>query len=348
VPLIIDKGWEWYAGIGTEGSKGTKIFSLVGKINNTGLVEVPMGVPLREIIFDIGGGIPGGKKFKAVQTGGPSGGCIPEEMLDLPVDFRRAGQGGLHDGLGGMIVMDEGTCMVDIARYFLDFLKEESCGKCVPCREGIARSPGDPEPDLRRQWPAGGYGSAGGAVAKQSRTFPCAPWAGRRPTPCSRPSSTFAASTRPTSTTSAARRGSASRSSSTGSIPIFAPAAVPAFGSAPSRVSTGEKKAPHVINICSCIKCGACYDVCRFQAIVIRSGEVQPVPAAWRRTDERPDQGPIDGHEALVRTRTPRSWRPLPSWVSRSRPCATTRSWSPTAPAACARWRSWSGAGRGW
>lgn len=140
VPLIIDKGWEWYASIGTEGSKGTKIFSLVGKVNNTGLVEVPMGITLREIIFDIGGGIPGGKKFKAVQTGGPSGGCIPESLLDLPVDFDELSKVGSMMGSGGMIVMDEHTCMVDVARYFLDFLREESCGKCTPCREGISRS----------------------------------------------------------------------------------------------------------------------------------------------------------------------------------------------------------------
>jgi NADH:ubiquinone oxidoreductase subunit F (NADH-binding)/(2Fe-2S) ferredoxin/NAD-dependent dihydropyrimidine dehydrogenase PreA subunit len=140
VPHIINRGLEWYTNIGTEGSKGTKIFSLVGKVNNTGLVEVPMGTTLREIIFDIGGGIPGGKKFKAVQTGGPSGGCIPESMLDMPVDFDELTKVGSMMGSGGMIVMDEHTCMVDIARYFLNFLREESCGKCTPCREGIARS----------------------------------------------------------------------------------------------------------------------------------------------------------------------------------------------------------------
>lgn len=140
VPHIVRRGWEWYASIGTEGSKGTKIFSLVGKVNNTGLVEVPMGITLREIIFDIGGGVPDGKAFKAVQTGGPSGGCIPESLLDLPVDFDELTKVGSMMGSGGMIVMDEDTCMVDVARYFLNFLREESCGKCTPCREGIARS----------------------------------------------------------------------------------------------------------------------------------------------------------------------------------------------------------------
>ncbi len=139
VPLIVNNGADWYSRIGTEKSKGTGIFSLVGKINNTGLVEIPMGTPLREIIYDVGGGIPNGKKFKAVQTGGPSGGCIPEELLDLPVDFERLTEAGSMMGSGGMIVMDENTCMVDMARYFLDFLQDESCGKCFPCREGIKR-----------------------------------------------------------------------------------------------------------------------------------------------------------------------------------------------------------------
>ena len=137
VPLIFERGVDWYTKIGTEGSKGTKIFSLVGKINNTGLVEVSMGMPLREIIFDIGGGIPDGKKFKAVQTGGPSGGCIPESLIDLPVDYDKLYEVGSMMGSGGMIIMDENTCMVDVAKYFIAFLTEESCGKCVPCREGL-------------------------------------------------------------------------------------------------------------------------------------------------------------------------------------------------------------------
>ncbi len=137
VPLIINKGADWFTRFGTEGSTGTKIFSLVGKINNTGLVEVPMGITLRDIIYKVGGGIPGGKKFKAVQTGGPSGGCIPEDKLDMKVDFDELTKAGSMMGSGGMIVMDEDTCMVDVARYFLDFLSDESCGKCVPCREGI-------------------------------------------------------------------------------------------------------------------------------------------------------------------------------------------------------------------
>jgi NADH-quinone oxidoreductase subunit F len=139
VPIIINKGAAWYSRIGTDGSKGTKIFSLVGKINNTGLVEVPMGITLREIIYDIGGGIPAGREFKAVQTGGPSGGCIPRELLDLPIDYESLTKAGSIMGSGGMIIMDEKTCMVDVAKYFLNFLRDESCGKCISCREGTQR-----------------------------------------------------------------------------------------------------------------------------------------------------------------------------------------------------------------
>ncbi|MEW6381490.1 MAG: NADH-quinone oxidoreductase subunit NuoF [bacterium] len=139
IPIIMDRGATWFTSFGTEGSKGTKVFSLVGKINNTGLVEVPMGTTLRQIIFDIGGGIPNNKKFKAVQTGGPSGGCLPEQLLDLTIDFDKLTEVGSMMGSGGMIVMDENTCMVDVARYFLTFLQDESCGKCVPCREGITQ-----------------------------------------------------------------------------------------------------------------------------------------------------------------------------------------------------------------
>jgi NADP-reducing hydrogenase subunit HndC len=137
IPMIINLGAEEFATIGTENSKGTKVFSLVGKVVNTGLVEVPMGTTLREIIFDIGGGIQNKRQFKAVQTGGPSGGCIPESLLDLPVDFDSLTQAGSMMGSGGLIVMDDRTCMVDVARYYVNFLAEESCGKCVPCREGI-------------------------------------------------------------------------------------------------------------------------------------------------------------------------------------------------------------------
>ncbi|UCE62203.1 MAG: NAD(P)H-dependent oxidoreductase subunit E [Phycisphaerales bacterium] len=137
VPWIINEGAEKFATLGTGKSTGTKAFSLVGKVKNTGLVEVPMGITLREIIFEIGGGIIGDRPFKAVQTGGPSGGCLPEDKLDLPVDFDTLTEAGSMMGSGGMIVMDDRTCMVDTARYFLEFLVDESCGKCIPCREGV-------------------------------------------------------------------------------------------------------------------------------------------------------------------------------------------------------------------
>jgi NADH:ubiquinone oxidoreductase subunit F (NADH-binding)/(2Fe-2S) ferredoxin/ferredoxin len=136
VPVVINKGPAWYAGTGTDKSKGTCVFALTGKIANSGLIEVPMGIPLRRIIYEIGGGIPGGKKFKAVQTGGPSGGCLPETYLDQPVDYESLTAAGSMMGSGGMVVMDEDTCMVDVARYFLSFTQLESCGKCIPCRWG--------------------------------------------------------------------------------------------------------------------------------------------------------------------------------------------------------------------
>jgi NADH-quinone oxidoreductase subunit F len=137
IGAIIDRGGEWFASMGTERSKGTKAFSLVGKVKNTGLIELPMGTTLRHIIYDIGGGILNDRPFKAVQTGGPSGGCVPEELLDLPVDYEELTKAGSMMGSGGMIVMDDRTCMVDVARFFLAFLEEESCGKCTPCREGL-------------------------------------------------------------------------------------------------------------------------------------------------------------------------------------------------------------------
>src|SRR5262249_52257981 len=141
VEPILRHGADWFAAIGTEKSKGTKVFALSGRVSRTGLIEVPMGTSLREIVFDIGGGIPDGKRFKAVQTGGPSGGCIPEEHLDLPVDYESLTQLGTIMGSGGMIVMDETSSMVDVARYFMEFSMTESCGKFVPCSVGSVHPP---------------------------------------------------------------------------------------------------------------------------------------------------------------------------------------------------------------
>jgi NADH-quinone oxidoreductase subunit F len=139
VPAIIRNGWKWFSSIGTEKSKGTKVFALAGKIVNNGLIEVPMGTNLGEVIFDVGGGVPGGKKFKAAQTGGPSGGCIPAQHLNVPIDYESLSELGTIMGSGGLVIMDEDTCMVDLAKFFLDFIKDESCGKCTACRSGTAR-----------------------------------------------------------------------------------------------------------------------------------------------------------------------------------------------------------------
>ena len=155
VPLIINKGADWYSKIGTAGSKGTMIFSLVGKINNSGLVEVPMGITLREMIYDIGGGIPGGKKFKAVQTGGPSGGCIPEQYLDTPVDFDELTKLGSMMGSGGMIVMDEDNCMVDVARYFIEFPQRRVLRQVHPLPRRPLQAERDSQPDYPRRRRAG-------------------------------------------------------------------------------------------------------------------------------------------------------------------------------------------------
>ncbi len=268
VPAILLKGSQWFSQLGTDHSKGTKVFSLVGKIKNTGLVEVPMGTSLRSIIYDIGGGIPKKKAFKAVQTGGPSGGCIPDEFLDLGVDYNELGKVGSIMGSGGMIVMDQDTCMVDVARYFLDFLKEESCGQCNPCREGIKRMlevlnricEGDGrEGDIEllqelggmvRNFSLCGLGtSAPNPVLTTIRYFRDEYEAHIRDKKCP------AGVCKPlfhyeidgdacTGCTLCARK-------------------------CPQEAITGEKKNPHELDQEKCIKCGICYEVCKFNAILI-------------------------------------------------------------------------------
>jgi len=279
VPLIVNKGWEWYASIGTAGSKGTKIFSLVGKINNTGLVEVPMGTTLRQIIFDIGGGIPGGKAFKAVQTGGPSGGCIPEGMLDMPVDFDELTKVGSMMGSGGMIVMDETTCMVDIARYFLEFLKEESCGKCVPCREGIARS----LEILNRI--CGGQGRPGDIalleeLSETLQEFSLCQLGKTAPNPVLSTLRFFGDEYRAHIEEHRCPAGVCKSLIEYWIDPEQCSGCGACVRACPQETITGVKKEPHVLIRERCIKCGACYDVCRFNAVVIRSGEAQPALAA--------------------------------------------------------------------
>jgi len=274
VPQIINNGAAWFSAIGTEKSKGTKIFSLVGKINNTGLVEVPMGIKLRDIIYAIGGGIPGGKKFKAVQTGGPSGGCIPESMIDLPVDYDELVKAGSMMGSGGMIVMDEDTCMVDVARYFLNFLKGESCGKCVPCREGIkqmlsileriCRGEGTEE-DIPTLEEMGQYlkdtalcalgQTAANPVLTTLKYFRPEYEAHIREKRC------------PAGVCKALFRYRIDEAACTGCMACAK--------QCPVKAISGERKTPHVIDGKTCITCGVCFDACRFSAIrKVRAVEV--------------------------------------------------------------------------
>ncbi len=267
VPLIINKGADWYSQVGTEKSKGTKIFSLVGKINNTGLVEVPMGMPLREIIYHIGGGIPGGKRFKAVQTGGPSGGCIPESLLDLPVDFEALTKAGSMMGSGGMIVMDEDTCMVDVAKYFLSFLEGESCGKCVPCREGVRRArqiltritagEGRDEDvdileDLALTLTDGAlcaFGtSAANPVLSTIRYFRDEYDAHIKDRRC------------PAGVCLALIEYHIDPEKCTGCTRCVR--------DCPQDAISGEKRQPHILDVGKCIKCGSCFEVCKFEAVI--------------------------------------------------------------------------------
>jgi NADH:ubiquinone oxidoreductase subunit F (NADH-binding)/NAD-dependent dihydropyrimidine dehydrogenase PreA subunit len=268
VPVIIARGAQWYAGIGTGNSKGTKVFALVGKVKNVGLIEVPMGLTLRQVIEEIGGGVPEGATFKAVQTGGPSGGCIPEKLLDLPVDFDELTKVGSMMGSGGMIVMDDRTCMVDVARYFLAFLKDESCGKCIPCREGTAQmyeilnricegngKPGDIEllRDLATVMTDGSLCALGTSAANPVLTtleyFADEYEAHIRDKKC------------PANVCRALISYAVIADNCTG---CAACAAICPVGAA-----TGTRKQPHEIDQEICIKCGLCEDACKFNAIAV-------------------------------------------------------------------------------
>jgi NADH-quinone oxidoreductase subunit F len=268
VPTIINRGAQWYSGIGTEGSQGTKIFSLVGKINNTGLVEVPMGITLREIIYDIGGGMPGGKKFKAVQTGGPSGGCIPESLIDLPVDFDKLKEVGSIMGSGGMIVMDESTCMVDVARYFVKFLTEESCGKCVPCREGLERML-DILTDITE-----GNGKEesielleelGGIIKETSL---CA-LGGTAPNPVLSTIRYFVEEYEAHIKNHRCPAGVCKALITFTIDEDLCNGCRKCARSCPQEAISGAKKQPHKIDQAMCIKCGLCSDNCKFNAVIV-------------------------------------------------------------------------------
>ena len=268
VPFIINKGAEWYQNIGTENSKGTKIFSLVGKINNTGLVEIPMGMTLREIIEDIGGGTPAGSTFKAVQTGGPSGGCIPEQYLDMPIDFDALTKIGSMMGSGGMIVMDDRTCMVDVARYFLKFLEGESCGKCVPCREGVRRMR-EILDDICE-----GRGREGDVELLESLSHAiidgslCALGA-TAPNPVLSTIKYFREEYNahiqekkcPAGVCKELIRYKINEENCTG-CGVCAKLC-------PAECISGEKKQPHVIDQDKCIKCGSCRESCKFDAVIV-------------------------------------------------------------------------------
>jgi len=271
VPFIINNGADWFRDMGTENSKGTKIFSLVGNVNNTGLVEVPMGMTLREIIYDIGGGIPNGKKFKAVQTGGPSGGCIPETQLDLPVDFDELNKVGSMMGSGGMIVMDEDTCMVDIARYFIKFLSDESCGKCIPCREG-----------LRHMLRILNDITAGKATEEDIKLLEELSKTVQEASLCA------LGQTAPNPVLSTLKyfrdeyeahlRGECPAKVCKELIQYHIdPEKCKGCGlclkKCPTGAISGQKKGVHTIDIGKCIKCGACLEVCKFDAVSKQSGE---------------------------------------------------------------------------
>jgi len=267
IPLIINNGADWYSAIGTESSKGTKVFSLVGKINNTGLVEVPMGMTLREIIFDIGGGIPDDKAFKAVQTGGPSGGCIPESFIDLPVDYDRLTEVGSMMGSGGMIVMDEDTCMVDVARYFINFLMEESCGKCVPCREGLLRM-GEILTDITE---GRGRMEDLDLIQDLSEVLKDASLCGlgkTAPNPVMSTLKYFRDEYEAHIKDHKCPAGVCTELITYSIVAGNCTGCGLCLKKCPAEAITGETKQPHVLDAGKCIKCGICYDVCKFDAVI--------------------------------------------------------------------------------
>ena len=267
IPQIILKGAQWFASMGTEKSKGTKVFALGGKIVNTGLVEIPMGTTLREIIYDIGGGIPNGKKFKAVQTGGPSGGCIPAQFLDLPIDYDNLIKIGAMMGSGGMIVMDDSTCMVDVARFFLDFTVDESCGKCTPCRIGTRRllemldkitSGNGTLEDLDKMEELCNYIKAN-AMCALGQTAP---------NPVLSTLKYFRDEYEAHVVEKRCPAGVCKNLMHYEIQPDKCRGCTLCARKCPANAITGKVKEPHVIDQSKCIKCGACMEGCKFSAII--------------------------------------------------------------------------------
>ena len=266
VAQIILHGAEWYASMGTEKSKGTKVFALGGKINNTGLVEIEMGTPLRKIIYDIGGGCPNGKKFKAVQTGGPSGGCLPESLLDTPVDYDNLIAAGSMMGSGGMIVMDEDNCMVDIARFYLDFIVDESCGKCAPCRIGTKRMKEILDRIVEGKGEDGDIEKLEALAETIKNTALC----GLGQTAPNPVLSTLKFFRDEYEAHIYEKRCPAHHCRSLLQYkidPAKCKGCTACARTCPAEAITGTVKQPHVIDVKKCLKCGACMEKCRFGAI---------------------------------------------------------------------------------
>ncbi len=267
IPQIIMKGADWFASMGTEDSKGTKVFALGGAINNTGLVEIPLGTTLRHIIYDIGGGIPNGRKFKAVQTGGPSGGCIPAQFLDTPIDYANLTKIGAMMGSGGMIVTDDSTCMVDFARFFLDFTVDESCGKCTPCRIGTRRllellnkitdGRGEPE-DLDKLEELCNYIKANSLCALGQTA----------PNPVLSTLKYFRDEYEAHVYEKRCPAGVCKNLMRYYIQPDVCRGCTACARKCPVGAISGKVKEPHVIDVNKCIKCGACMETCKFNAIV--------------------------------------------------------------------------------
>ena len=267
IPRIILNGADWFAGMGTERSKGTKVFCLVGKINNTGLVEIPMGTTLREIVEDIGGGIPNGKKFKAAQTGGPSGGCIPASLIDTPIDYDNLIAIGSMMGSGGLIVMDEDTCMVDIAKFFLEFTVDESCGKCTPCRVGTRRllemleqiTVGNGSPELLKEMEELCYYIKANSLCALGQSAP---------NPVLSTLHYFRDEYEAHCVEKRCPAGVCKRLVRFSILEDQCKGCTACARACPVGAISGEVRKPHSIDPAKCIKCGACLETCRFNAIV--------------------------------------------------------------------------------